>query len=127
DAIVREENKTAVFVLSSDNKAHRRGVVVGLVSAEEAQIVSGLREGEKVVVKGQDELPDGATVTIEEAEESEPASAEKRGGGGGPLPGRGRRASGERRRRCRAAGGDSGSGQSSLEGQGHHAAFPARD
>jgi hypothetical protein len=80
DAIVREENKTAVFVLGSDNKAHRRGVVVGLVSAEEAQIVSGLREGEKVVVKGQDELPDGATVTIEKAEESEPAAAEERAG-----------------------------------------------
>ena len=48
-------------------------MVVGIVSAEEAQIVSGLRAGEKVVVKGQDELPDGATVTVEETEPSEPA------------------------------------------------------
>jgi hypothetical protein len=81
DAIVREENKTTVFVVGADGKAHRRSVVVGLVSAEEAQIVSGVRDGEKVVVKGQDELPDGATVTIEESEkEAEPAEAEKTAG-----------------------------------------------
>jgi len=79
-AIVREENKTTVFAMGTDNKAHRRAVVVGIVSAEEAQIVSGLREGEKVVVKGQDELPDGATVTIEEAEEAEPAAKEETAG-----------------------------------------------
>jgi hypothetical protein len=101
-AIVREENKTAVFAVGADNKAHRRGVVVGIVSAEEAQIVSGLREGEKVVVKGQDELPDGATVTVEESGESEApeatageapsaGGAEERpgagGGGAAPPPG----------------------------------------
>jgi RND family efflux transporter MFP subunit len=79
-AIVREENKTAVFVVDAGDKAHRRGVVVGLVSAEEAQIVSGLREGDKVVVKGQDELPDGATVTVEESEEAEPAAKEETAG-----------------------------------------------
>jgi hypothetical protein len=79
-AIVREENKTTVFAVGADNKAHRRAVVVGIVSAEEAQIVSGLREGEKVVVKGQDELPDGATVTIEEAEEPEPAAKDETAG-----------------------------------------------
>lgn len=95
DAIVREENKTTVFVVGADNKAHRRSVVVGLVAAEEAQIVSGVRDGEKVVVKGQDELPDGATVTVEEAEkESEPAAEEKTpgeapAGGAAERPGTG--------------------------------------
>ena len=67
-----------------DNKAHHRGVVVGLVSAEEAQIVSGLREGEKVVVKGQDELPDGATVTVEEP--SPPATGPTKAPAGSPPP-----------------------------------------
>jgi HlyD family secretion protein len=79
-AVVREENKTTVFVVAADMKAHRRAVVVGLVSADEAQISSGVREGEKVVVKGQDELPDGATVTIEdtgEEKEGTPAAAGK--------------------------------------------------
>jgi RND family efflux transporter MFP subunit len=71
-AIVREESKTAVFVVGADNKAHRRPVVVGVASEDETQIVSGLHEGEKVVIEGQDELPDGATVTIESAGEEEP-------------------------------------------------------
>src|SRR5262249_1048885 len=48
-AIVREENKTTVYVVGADGKAHRRAVVVGLVSDQDAQIVSGVREGEKVV------------------------------------------------------------------------------
>jgi RND family efflux transporter MFP subunit len=77
-AVVRDEDKTSVFVVGADSKAHRRAVVVGLTSGDEVQIVSGVREGEKVVVKGQDELPDGATVTVEDtgAEgESAPASA----------------------------------------------------
>jgi RND family efflux transporter MFP subunit len=72
-AIVREENKPAVFVVDAEHKAHRRPVVVGLVSGEEAQIVSGLREGDTVVVKGHDELPDGAEVAVgEKEEEKEP-------------------------------------------------------
>jgi RND family efflux transporter MFP subunit len=78
-AIVREENKTTVFVVGADNKAHRRAVVVGLVSDDEAQLVSGVRDGEKVVVKGQEELPDGATVTVEESGESEGGEKEKGG------------------------------------------------
>jgi multidrug efflux pump subunit AcrA (membrane-fusion protein) len=64
-----------VFVVGPDGKAHRRAVVVGLTSGDETQIVSGLRVGEKVVIKGQDALPDGAAVTVESAEkESEPAA-----------------------------------------------------
>ena len=74
-AVVRDEDKTFAFVVGADSKAHRRTVVVGLTSGDEVQIVSGVREGEKVVVKGQDELPDGATVTIEDTGE-EAAAAE---------------------------------------------------
>jgi RND family efflux transporter MFP subunit len=64
-AVVRDEDETAVFVVGLDGKAHRRPVVAGLTSGDETQIVSGLREGEKVVIKGQDALPDGAAVTVE--------------------------------------------------------------
>jgi RND family efflux transporter MFP subunit len=74
-AVARDEDRTAVFVVGPDGKAHRRAVVVGLTSGDETQIVSGLRVGEKVVIKGQDALPDGAAVTVESAEkESEPAA-----------------------------------------------------
>ncbi len=64
-ALLRDEDETAVFVVGPDGKAHRRKVVVGLVTPDEVQVLSGLREGEQVVVKGQDELPDGAAVTVE--------------------------------------------------------------
>jgi len=91
-AIVRNDNKAAVFVVGADNKAHRRDVVVGLVSDDDAQIVSGVRDGEKVVVKGQDELPDGATVTVEESGEAEGGGKEKTTGEeaapGGEAPAR---------------------------------------
>ena len=79
-AVVKEEEKAFVYVVSPDNKAHRRAVVLGLVTPEEAQVVSGVKAGEKVVVKGQEELPDGALVTVEAADEpptrSSPAGTE---------------------------------------------------
>jgi RND family efflux transporter MFP subunit len=65
-AIVREDDKTAVFVVGADGKAHRRAVVVGIANQEAAEIESGVAAGEKVVVKGQEELPDGAAVTVGE-------------------------------------------------------------
>jgi hypothetical protein len=108
-AIVREENKTTVFVVGADNKAHRRAVVVGLVSAEEAQIVSGVRDGEKVVVKGQDELPT-----------ARPSPSRS----GGPSRGGERRARRRRgRRRGRSGGGAAPRGD---EGEAHRKTHPGR-
>jgi RND family efflux transporter MFP subunit len=65
-AVVREDDKAAVFVVEADGKAHRRAVTVGIETAEEVEIETGVAAGEKVVVKGHDELPDGATVTVGE-------------------------------------------------------------
>jgi RND family efflux transporter MFP subunit len=70
-AIVTDEGKSALFVVGGDGKAHRRAVTVGVTSGDDTQVVSGLRAGERVVVKGQDELPDGATVTVEDAGKDE--------------------------------------------------------
>jgi RND family efflux transporter MFP subunit len=64
-AIVRDGDKAAVFVVDADGKAHRREVEVGLAGSDEVQIVSGLEISESVVVKGQTDLPDGASVTVE--------------------------------------------------------------
>jgi RND family efflux transporter MFP subunit len=63
-AVVREDDKTAVFVVGADGKAHRKAVTVGIETAEDAEIEAGVAAGEKVVVKGHEELPDGATVTV---------------------------------------------------------------
>lgn len=64
-AVVREDDKAAVFVVGADGKAHRRPVTLGIETAEDVEIEAGVAVGDKVVVKGQEELPDGATVTAE--------------------------------------------------------------
>lgn len=67
DAIVQtEEGKTAVFVVR-DGRAERRLVTVGLGTAETVEIVSGVRDGESIVVAGQGGLRDGAPVAASEA------------------------------------------------------------
>jgi RND family efflux transporter MFP subunit len=63
-AVVREEEETSVFVVGPDQKAHKKKVVLGIVNTKEAEIRSGVLVSQKAVVKGQDELPDGATVTV---------------------------------------------------------------
>jgi RND family efflux transporter MFP subunit len=67
-AVVKEDEKASVFVVEADGKAHRRGVTLGIETTEEVEIEKGVKAGEKVVVKGHDELPDGAKVTVEAAE-----------------------------------------------------------
>jgi len=64
-AIVRDEDKTFVYVVDGAQKAHRKPVVVGIIAGEDAEVRSGVVASEKVVVKGQEELPDGATVTVQ--------------------------------------------------------------
>ncbi|HEY3120238.1 MAG TPA: efflux RND transporter periplasmic adaptor subunit [Vicinamibacteria bacterium] len=63
-AVLHEEDKTYVFVVGPDKKAHRKEVTVGIVAGGDAEIRSGVAVSEQVVVKGHEELPDGAAVTI---------------------------------------------------------------
>ena len=66
EAVIREADETAVFVANGD-KAERRVVTIGLSDAEHAEIKSGIKAGERVIVKGQAGLPDGAKITTAEA------------------------------------------------------------
>ena len=66
-AVMREGEEAAIFVANGD-KAERRVVVVGLSDSEHAEIISGLKAGEPVIVKGQAGLPDGATIAVGKAE-----------------------------------------------------------
>jgi RND family efflux transporter MFP subunit len=63
-ALVREEDKTSVYVLGPDQHAHRKPVSTGIVAGDEAEIRAGVAASEMVIVKGQEELPDGAAVTV---------------------------------------------------------------
>jgi RND family efflux transporter MFP subunit len=63
-AIVREGATAIVMVVGADSKAQRKEVEVGVVTTDAAEIRKGVAAGEKVIVRGQNGLPDGAAVTI---------------------------------------------------------------
>lgn len=67
-AVIKEAADTAVFVANGD-KAERRVVALGLSDAEHAEIKTGIKTGEPVIVKGQAGLPDGAKITTAAASE----------------------------------------------------------
>jgi len=62
-AVVREGNDTAVFVVAG-TKAQRKPVTLGVADAEHVEVKTGIAAGEKVIVTGQNGLPDGATVSV---------------------------------------------------------------
>ena len=62
-ALNREGEKTTVFVVDGNNVLEDRTVQVGLQTASDAEIVSGLNEGEQVVVSDRSGLKAGAKVT----------------------------------------------------------------
>lgn len=69
EAIVREAEETAVFVVVG-NKAKRRPVVTGLSDAQHVEVRSGLKVGELVITRGQAGLPDDAAIALDTAETS---------------------------------------------------------
>ncbi|MFZ1137455.1 MAG: hypothetical protein WAN69_21085, partial [Candidatus Korobacteraceae bacterium] len=50
EAIQRGENKTSVLVVDPQNKVQSREVQVGVQSSNMVEILSGLTEGERVIV-----------------------------------------------------------------------------
>jgi RND family efflux transporter MFP subunit len=63
-AIVRDGDASIVMTIGADSKAHRNEVEVGVVNPEVAEIKKGLKPNDRVIIRGQAGLPDGATVTI---------------------------------------------------------------
>lgn len=63
-AIVHDDDDVFVMIIDKNNKAHRHDVEVGLSSAAQVEILSGVAAGDVVAYRGQDEVPDGGTVTI---------------------------------------------------------------
>jgi RND family efflux transporter MFP subunit len=63
-AIVREGDTAFVMVAGADSKAHKQVVKTGLESHDRVEILSGLTAGDRVIVHGQDDLPDNAAITV---------------------------------------------------------------
>src|SRR5262249_57618964 len=64
-AILHEGAGVYVFTVDAGSHAHRMPVSLGVASADEVEILSGLSGNERVVVRGQQALPDGADVAAE--------------------------------------------------------------
>jgi RND family efflux transporter MFP subunit len=64
-ALVYERERPFVFIASTDNRAHKREVRVGLVVQERAEILSGVAVGDRVIVTGLDGLTDGASISAD--------------------------------------------------------------
>ncbi len=61
-ALNHEGDKTTVFVVNQDGKIEDRAVQLGLQTASDAEIISGLNEGEQIVVSDRSSLKAGEKV-----------------------------------------------------------------
>jgi len=90
-AIQNGQQGTFVYVVDDDSKVHLKPVQVGVTTESSSQIVSGLSDGERVVIDGTDRLVEGAVVRVRRPGES--ANTQDSGSGaGGRNGGRGSRA-----------------------------------
>jgi len=62
EAVLQKNGKYYVFVINAENIAQARPVEIGLKGDQETEILSGLKEGERVAVSNQSRLRDGLPV-----------------------------------------------------------------
>ena len=70
------EGAEYVPVAGSDEKAHQKAVQVGIRTADQAQIVSGINPGDSVITSGGYGLPDGTQIKIEKPGAEDKAGAD---------------------------------------------------
>ncbi len=63
NAVFRDGNSQSVYVVNAQNKVERRNVTLGVTTANQAEILSGLRDGEQVIVANQAGFQPGELVT----------------------------------------------------------------
>jgi multidrug efflux system membrane fusion protein len=89
-AVQNGQQGTFVYVVDDDSRVHLKTVQVGATTQTSADILSGLSNGDRVVVDGTDRLIEGAVVRVRKAGELEnPAGYDPGGGNGGSGRGRG--------------------------------------
>ena len=80
EALVLQGNQQVVYVLDSSNHVHIRPVQVGIQGSKLAEIKSGLNEGDRVILGGQDNYVEGEAVSP--IATTEPASETQQQTGG---------------------------------------------
>jgi multidrug efflux system membrane fusion protein len=90
-AVQNGQQGTFVYVVDEDSKVHLRTVQVGITTATSADILSGITDGDQVVIDGTDRLVEGAVVRVRKAGEMDNPAGYDAGGGGNGRGGRGGR------------------------------------
>ena len=68
-ALSREENKSTVYVVNRENQIEEKSVVTGIETPNQVEILSGLNEGDLVVVGSRGQIQPGQTVQPKVVEE----------------------------------------------------------
>jgi multidrug efflux system membrane fusion protein len=110
-AVQNGQQGTFVYVVDDSSRVHLKTVQVGDTTQESADILSGLAEGDQVVIDGTDRLSEGARVRIRKPGEMENPTE---GSGGGRQRGGG----GAHRGQGGGGNGNGGGGSRRSQGQG---------
>ena len=82
-AVQNGQQGTFVYVVDEDSKVHLKTVQAGITTAASADILSGISDGDQVVVDGTDRLIEGAVVRVRKAGELDNPPGYDAGGGSG--------------------------------------------
>ena len=63
-SVITDHHEQVVFIVAEDNTAERRPVEIGYTDDNHAEITSGIKLGDRVVVKGQRRLENGTVLKI---------------------------------------------------------------
>lgn len=88
-ALVQEGAETFLVTVDGQGKAHRRPVRTGVIAGGQAEILAGVAPGDRVVVSGQNGLPDGAATVPASGDDAHGGGGEAHGGGGDEAHGGG--------------------------------------
>jgi multidrug efflux pump subunit AcrA (membrane-fusion protein) len=67
-ALSQSGNSATVFVVDMNNRVQSRSVTIGLQGANEAEVLTGLNEGDRIVVSDRSGLKAGAEVRPQKIE-----------------------------------------------------------
>jgi multidrug efflux system membrane fusion protein len=88
-AVQNGQQGTFLYVVDEDSRVHLKTVQVGIATETSTDILSGISDGDRVVVDGTDRLVEGAVVRVRRAGEMENPPGYDAGGGRGRRGGRG--------------------------------------
>ena len=81
-AVQNGQQGTFVYVVDEDSRVHLKPVRVGPTTATSADILSGIADGDRVVIDGTDRLTEGAMVRVRKPGELDNPAGYDGGGGG---------------------------------------------